>query len=99
LDTLSGSTGPVDALSFCHLAHFEHWIGWCIEDVRLVRHALLQCLGLRESKKRKHFTEVVKLTSFTHEVKVQGKTQGAKRKGIMEMKCLVRALGHKPNLM
>jgi hypothetical protein len=99
VDTLSGSTGPVDALFFCHLALFEHWIGWCIEDVRLVRHALPQCLGLRESKKKKNFTNVVKLTSFTNEVKVQGKAHGAKRKGITAMKCLMRELGHKPNFM
>ncbi len=42
---------------------------------------------------------MVKLTSFTNEVKVQGKAQGAKRKGITEMKRLMQELGHKPNLM
>jgi hypothetical protein len=50
-------------------------------------------------RKKTHFTNVVKLTSFTNEVKVQGKAQGAKRKGITEMKCLMRELGHKPNFM
>jgi hypothetical protein len=60
--------------------------------------ALLQCLGLRESKKKNTSTNVVKLTSFTNEVKVQGKARGAKRKGITKLKCLMRELGHKPNL-